>query len=575
MIGINALMTMVNFDVKDEKDYKKNMFEFNPPQQSYDPINDTNVFLYKNGLVQSGIPTVYRGLETINITYDDIEPGYYGSGFTLKANITLQGGLQFNLTMNAIPGSSNRFFTCNFTPSIVNNTGLATIAIMAISNPGEIIINSPLLTDRTINILNNLPSVGVSLNATEFYRGENIMLNFTPSDVENNLLDLKWRVALYGPDSQIYQTFVDQTYILGYIHPIPTNYLTGQWKINATCWDKDNGVHSLFYYIQIKNNKPIIDGISFFVNNVEKIGDISVLRVKDLLTVNVSVTDLEDKYNLLMTFEAKDIVSGTNVLLPATSYQGFGPIDAAEGLFSKNITFPRRVTCGRITLKIKVYESGYIDEYYDEYSQLITVANNPPVILNFSVNGLPTNQSLGFTTNDQLNFTFSLYDAEASIRYVKIIFYHEEGQLYINYTTTYVNNNTVIVIRAVDIPTGDYIVYIVVTDDAGATVQSLPLIMTITIDESVDPVVWLLFGIGLILGVAITAGVMYWRKRFASSVETSTDFADNKEIDKSEKTPKKGASSDKKKIADDDEPTKVETEKKSSAPPKKKLIRKL
>ena len=87
-----------------------------------DSINSTHVYLYLDGVKQSGIPDLKRGIQSLNITFNNTKhldstpifaEGTYGEG-NFFANITLNNGFEFNLSLTAVP-SETRLWTTAFT----------------------------------------------------------------------------------------------------------------------------------------------------------------------------------------------------------------------------------------------------------------------------------------------------------------------------------------------------------------------------------------------------------------------------------------------------------------------------
>lgn len=72
--------------------------------------------------------TVYRGIQALNITYNDIH-GTLGviPHDTLIANITINSGSQFNITMTVSSPVNSTQYSCLCTPGISNVTGSASV----------------------------------------------------------------------------------------------------------------------------------------------------------------------------------------------------------------------------------------------------------------------------------------------------------------------------------------------------------------------------------------------------------------------------------------------------------------
>jgi len=537
-----------------KENYKNEMI----PKTSADTINSSRVFIDKT--------IVHRGIETLNITYNNTN--YYSTPeFNFIANITFSDDSQLNLTLE--DPDADDYWTVLFTPSINNITGDTKITILANSSSG--IDNTPALYDREFALKNNLPKVGVFMNTTEVYRNETIKIDYLPSDIENNVMDLIWEVELFDPTDTYNATLVaygEKNFSSELI--IPNSYDIGEWRVQAQCWDLedvDNSstVNSTFL---VKNNEPVIDNILFQFEDedpfeAETVDTLDIFRGLDkFLTVYVNASDIESN-EMKLTILATDPISGENLL---SNYVNISLDVNNTSHFTTNVSFPITSGIGLTELKIIVLEDEIIQE---EYIQEIFIHNNAPILNNFTINGEFGNQTT-IDEGDWLSFMFGAEDDENSIEYVQIsiLYYDDDVVQYLNYSTSYIGEDTEIVIRGADLKltTGIYIVYAYVFDSDGASATCSTQSFGIQSASRFDATTWLLFIIGVVIGMTFTfvGAYTYYRKKLVSS-------------DASVEQPTKGKTDKKKKVESvdtekSDEKAITKSDKKSK---KKKLIRKL
>ena len=503
-----------------------------------------------------------RGVDQLNITFNNTDSGFTAT--KVEANITLNGGVQFNVSLTDL---SSGIWTVNFTAGTANATGEASIMILVTDVAGIIQNSADNYRDGYFIITNNLPAVGVAMNATKIYSGQNLSLSFTPSDIENNVDNLIWHISVHKYDGTEVAVLVNNESIFSHELAIPLplddldeDYAPGQMYINGTCWDLDDGTQSIKYYFDILNNEPIISNVEFEIDG-EEVSDavVSVKRKTEVLSIKVTASDLDGNTSLQMKIGATDPKTGLNFLFPPSEFTNIVINDQFTGLFIKNITFPSYTSLGVVFLNISVYEpaSGLTDTWI----KTVIVTNNLPEVLDFKING-KSGGHLSYFKEDSLNFTFSISDDDTSIKFVSVALYYEDGDIMVNYTVPYTGNGTEIIIRAVDLPTGDYYAYLVVIDDSGVLVTGDPIAFDITIDESQDPITWLLFAVGIVLGLTVGLGLMALRIKKKKTGESST-MDKVTESDKVEED----------KATESSKPKSKKQSKKSKK--KKKLIRKL
>ena len=561
MIGFSQ----INFDSAINQ--KKNNKDMIP--KASDPIDSSHVFIDKD--------IVHRGINTLNITYNntytDGSDWYSEDNNYFVANITYNNSLEqyINLTRIGI----THYWTILFTPSIFNVTGDTYITILVKNRTTHWIQNTGATFDRTFKIANNLPKVGIFMNATEIYRNETIKLDYLPSDIENKTMDLQWEVKLFDPTDTLNATLVTKgEKIFSSEISILNSYDIGEWRVEATCWDteiEDNSstINSTFL---VKNNEPVIDNILFQFEDedpiqAETVDTLNIFRGTDkYLTIHVNASDIESN-EMKLTISATDPLTGEN-LLPS-KYENIPLAVNQTNNFTSNVSFPLTSNVGLTELKIIVLEDDIIQ---DEYVQEIFIQNNAPILNNFTINGESGNQTM-IKEGEWLSFKFGAEDDEDSIEYVviSILYLDDLGvEQQLNYSTSYHGSDTEILIRGADlkIKAGIYTVYAYVYDSDGDSATCSPQTFGIEPDSRVDATAWLLFVIGVIIGLTFTfAGVYsYYRKKF----EDFSNSTPEKDKEKLKISKKKHKDSDD--FEESDKKSLTKSDKKSK---KKKLIRKL
>ncbi|MHA1562470.1 MAG: hypothetical protein ACTSPA_10135, partial [Promethearchaeota archaeon] len=560
--------SQINFETADI--IKENYYNEMIPNASIDGINSSQVFIDKT--------IVHRGIETLNITYNNTDPDngvthYYLEDGSLDfiANITFSDSSDMNISLTQI--GATHYWTTLFTPSIFNITGDTNVTILVVDSSTRVIQNDPPSPDGNFNLANNLPKVGVFMNATEVYRNETIKIEYLPSDIENNVMDLMWEIKLFDPTDILNATLVvkgEKNFSSEIL--IPNSYDIGEWRVEATCWDLEDVYNSstVNNTFLVKNNEPVIDNILFQFENedpfeADTVDSLDIFRGPDkYLTVYVNASDIESN-EMKLTILATDPISGENLL---TNYVNISLDVNNTNNFSTNVSFPITSSIGLTELKIIVLEDNIIQ---DEYIQEIFIHNNAPILNNFTINGEFGNQTT-IDEGDWLSFMFGAEDDEDSIEYVLIsIVYYDDNDVvqYLNYSTSYIGEYTEILIRGADLKltTGIYTVYAYVFDSDGASATCTTQTFGIQPASNFDATTWLLFIIGIIIGMTFTfvGAYTYYRKKLVSQ-DASVDQPSKVKTDK--KSKKKNSVD----IEESDEKAITKSDKKSK---KKKLIRKL
>ncbi len=141
-------------------------------------------------------------------------------------------------------------------------------------------------------VLNSPPQIKVStisFNPSSIYRAESCRLTVNVTDVENIGSDITVKLTLEDPDGK------KDVYNLDYIgnqfyrktFSISTSKPAGNYRVNITAIDKNNGMDKYYTILTVKNNPPEIH--SYEVNNHTQDEQISINYGDDLIfTFNVS-----------------------------------------------------------------------------------------------------------------------------------------------------------------------------------------------------------------------------------------------------------------------------------------------
>ncbi len=540
LVGCIIIVNNVN-----NKDSTQTIFLVSTPQSAAqtDGISPNNVTI--NGTF--GDTNVKRGIETVIIEF-------WNENVTLRqdidyiANITLFDDTQINVTLVNVNetniGSSvddEYYHRGTFDISLSHALGLATVTILLVDEAVHSVVNP--LTDYeeygSFTIQNNLPQIGLIMNSTEVYRGRSINISsIIPSDVEERTLDLEWSIELYRDSGIIvHSRILDHTY-QDFSNPdfsclveIDIDEDPGNYYINATVWDTETS-NSIIYNIIVLNNNPIIADYQFEKDGVIQIVDtISIIRGSSIeVSLNVTDFDYDDESgnnDLLMKIYANE--PGTDNSLLGATYNNLEATNEDGSNFTSSIDIKGSVNVGFTELKIRIYEENY-GEIYEEITQKILIVNSIPKVSSFNISNLePTDEKI-FLEDDILEFRFNATDAENQIRFIKIsLLYHNQTSnttMYLNYTIEYNGVDTVLSIRAVDLPLGEFIAYAFAIDEQGAISKPITGI-SFNIDEnpSISSSTWLIIiaGFALVGIISFAVGTSYSKSKIGNSNSTPSD----------------------------------------------------
>ncbi len=464
---------------------------------------------------------IYRGWQTMNITLNTTNSGYLITDYWFVTNISLVGNLNYSINMTQI--GSSPLFTCNWVPLISDPVGTFNASVLVIRKIDDVVMDQVNLS-RTL--MNNKPSAGISLNSNELKRNQSLIVNVTPSDIETPTINLSWKVELYNSQNVFYSTIIPMTNNnVSASYLIPTTINVGFYYINSTCFDPIES-NSVIYNIVIRNQDPVIE--SAVLNQT------TILRGNQTFTVSANATDGDSLDSLKMKLTTRDPRTGANLFL--VGYEAINPIEAGTGKFMKECSLPYTASLGKMQIFVEMYDAN--EQTSKDIETLeIEVLNNAPQFLNFSINN-KTDGNFVFTGNEELTFGFWASDPEGTMRYAKVQILSESNSTYGHYNFTFDmrTNQANFTIFTKDIPVGQYVLYAYVIDADGAQTKT-SMVFNVVIKQDIvgTNLPWIMLGIGLLVGIAVSTFVFTTKQK----KEESRIIKDTKVIAKSESVEQK------------------------------------
>ena len=327
--------------------------------------------------------------------------------------------------------------------------------------------------------------------------------------------------------------------------------------------DEISGRKAAAYFpFQVLNSGPIIDVASIILSPT------SVKRAEDC-EITLNITDLEDlSQNLDVDMDIEDPLG--NLVTTITLDHNI------ENNFSKVFSIPAGRALGKYKLIITAEDqSGGIDSF----TASLTVTNNLPEIHSYEINGLSSDQRLSISYGNDLIFTFNVSDVEG-VAYIKVALLDENNEWY-NMTKDYNGIDTEIKIRTEELITGVWYVYIYVIDDDRATTSLIddydmaPQAITIIPDTLSTYLPWIIFIIGLILGILVSIGIV--SRRYKLRMGDPKDGSSKKKAISSKKIIKRKEEKEEEpeEIQEKEKIEEIAPKKEEEDVPKRKIKRKL
>ena len=517
----------------------------------YNPKLSNGEALSYNAINRSA-ETVYRLFESINFTidifgYNDVDHAVmqidFSNGSTINYNMEnftiYKYSYVYKPEYNAPLGFQNvSFLIYNITDTLLNtHTTYTNFTIqtnyMVFTNSSEYYVGDDLYAELIV---------------TNCSRWNLTIVDSTIESEQNNITNFEYNSIqfIYRINNETFYNFLGQTFYI---------------KLNMT--DTDFGIKGAAYYpFKVLNTNPIIDSSSITFSPEQ------LYRNEDC-EITLNVTDTEDlPENLDVSMSIED---------PQGNFLSTISLD-----HDTNITFSGEfsIAAGRPVGKYRIDITAE-DKFggIGSYLVFLTVKNNLPEIHSVKINGRSMVQGLSILYGKNLVFSFNVSDVER-VAYIKVALIDENGEWY-NITRDYKGIDTEINIRTIDLITGVWYVYIYVIDSDGAITtltddfDGAPPAITIIPDVLSDYLPWIIFFLGLIIGMLISIGLAYRHfksKAIGSKVVTPT----KKEI--SSKKPsikKKEKEKQTEELIEEKETEEKTSEKEEESVPKRKIKRKL
>ena len=433
--------------------------------------------------------SIYRLFESVNISIDTF--GYIGAdhavmqvdfsngstiNYDMQYNSINDYSFEFQPKYNAPLGFQNvSFLIYHINETLLNaHTTYTNITVitnyMATTNSSEYYIGDDLYAELTVN---NFGSYQFGWNVT--------IVNSTIESEQGNITNFEHNAVqfTYNINNETFHSVLDQTFYI---------------KLNMT--DEISGKKAAAYFpFQVLNSEPIIDIASIIFSPT------SVKRAEDC-EITLNITDIEDlPQNLDVSMDIEDPLG--NLVTTVTIDHN------TENNFSKVFSIPAGRPIGKYKIIITAEDQfGGIDSF----TTSVTVTNNLPEIHSYEINGIPSDQGLSISYGNDLIFSFNVSDVEG-VAYIKVALLDENNEWY-NMTKDYNGIDTEVRIRTEELITGVWYVYIYVIDDDRA-ITSLtddydmaPQAITIIPDALSAYLPWIIFIIGLILGILVSIGLV-------------------------------------------------------------------
>jgi hypothetical protein len=429
---------------------------------------------------------IYRLFEFVNFTIDTF-------GFSDVDQVIMQIDFSNDTSVNySMEFVLINTYSYEFTPRYDAPLGFHNVSFL-IYDGNNTLLNAH-TTYSNFTIITNFMATNIR---SEYYIGENLNPNFLVTNcsawnltIVNSTIEseqLNMTNFKYNSNQFIYPITNDTFYdYLGQIFYI---------KLNMT--ETDFGIKRAAYFpFKVSNTNPAIDSLSISFSPEEPFRD-------EECVITVNATDTEDlPENLEISISIED---------PQGSFLPTITLDHDTNItFSGNFSIPAGRPAGKYRLEFTIEDTlGGTGTY----SEFLTVNNNLPEIHSYEINGRSGEQGLRISYGKDLIFTFNVSDVE-EVAYIKVALLDKNYEWY-NITREYIGIDTEITIRTVDLITGVWYVHIYVIDSDGAItsltddydkgIQSI----TIVPDALSEYLPWIIFIVGLILGMLISIGLAY------------------------------------------------------------------
>ncbi|MFW9951429.1 MAG: hypothetical protein ACFFKA_15040 [Candidatus Thorarchaeota archaeon] len=497
--------------------------------------------------------SVYRLIESIEF---DINTASFPYANYSIMKIDYSDNSNEMLLMNHVSGTNN--FTYKYAPKYNTPLGFHNVSFLIYNLTDEILSSDVPITNFTVKT-----NYFLLLNSSSYHKDNTLYGELLVSN-EPTPYNFNWNITVVDNVNETLENvlFHVNNNVQQFSFRVDNrfNFSNTQYFIKLNLSDSSNNLRVPAYFpFNIMNSDPNINisTVTFSATTIKRTEECT-------LTLNTSDIDYNTfPENLTTSIIIKDSIGVSQSPISLTNNNNW----SFSGMFS--ISSNKPIGIYEITIELEDQYGGT-----DSYKTTITVENNPPEIHGYRINGFSMEQSIEIDYGDDITFNFNISDIENTIDYVTVHLLNENDEWY-NVTKVY-SQNMKFFIRTEELLTGVWHVYISVTDRDGATTYLTsdfglgPQELRIIPDLLTPTLPWILFIIGLLIGLLGGLGILY--KRFKSKTEEGKEIVPKKTItDKKSKREQKEIKEEPKKI-----PT-IDSEKpeERAQPPQRRIKRKL
>ncbi len=453
--------------------------------------------LPKNAGTSLAYSSIYRNATIIRQVFQSVNftinasASVFPSANSVKMQIKYSNNTALNYSMTKIGSTTN--YTYTYTPAYFTPLGFQNVTFYILN--GLILLNDQ-TTGSNFTIISNSMAY---FNSSQYLRNQYVLADLTLYDytnynwkislVDSTKLTTKFNIGnnLFQVKFQINQSFTSINDVY-YLKVNITQKAGTKWACN-------------FFQFRISNINPkiIVSTVKFDPNQVYRGKSCKV-------TLNASDTEnIANPLTMNITMILEDPAGG-KITIPLFE-------NLKDGSFKYTFSISTSKPAGYYKVNITVIDRN---KGQDSYITSLTVLNNPPKIESYKINDFEMDESISIRYGEDLKFTFDLTDEEG-LGYVTVALLNEDDEWY-NITRVY-EEDMEITVRTVDLITGIWYVYIFVTDSDGATegldfdYDVAPQEITIIPDTLSTILPWILFGVGIAIGVALGAGIIIARRK--------------------------------------------------------------
>ncbi len=525
--------------------------------------NDPEVKTAANGKPPLDYSSVSQNASIIYRLFESVKFNINASNFANPDYTIMQihysNGLIGDFNMTNVPATEN--FTYTFKPEYNAPLGFQNVSFLIYDVSNYLLSSSIPITNFTITT-----NYFISLNKSEYNKGDTLYAEFVVCNCPQPYV-FNWNVSIVDNDNETLQNNLfdigNNLFQTSILIDDRFEFSNKIYYIKLNMTDVTNGtIEAAYLPFRVLNTLPEISvpSVKFSKDPLKRAEDCRVI---------LNATDQD-----LNTLPENLTVS---MVIQTSTGEMLAPIELTNHdnwTFSTTFSVATDKPVGIYQIHIEV------EDQYDgigSYITSITIKNNPPNILSYSVNGLSMNQSITVNYGKDLIFRFDVIDVEDTIAYITVALLDAEYNWY-NITRAYTPGMS-ITIRTEELITGIWYAYISVTDiddattylnsDFGLAPQEINIL-----PDLLSPILpWISFFIGIILGVLAGVGILY--KKF------KTKSVDLKETPSKKSAPQKPAKklkpipSRKKDVEEEIEKVEAQEVEPPSKEPQRKIKRKL